>query len=160
MCRTALVIGSLFLVLALPAQAAQPERALPPQPVELSFVDDRCGFDVLIEGEGKEGFIFFDGSARLIFPGLRTTLTNLETGETISLNDAGPGSVTDTVYPDGSFSSTLTGTGNWTHGLPDDIVHTTGLFTETVMFDSAGNLVDHELDLSRARVISLCDALA
>jgi hypothetical protein len=161
--KTHAIVGLLFtamVLLAVPAYAEPPERLLPPEPIAASFVVDNCGFDVLVELEGKEGLIFFADHLRLIAPGQKATLTNLENGNSTTVNISGPGTDTIVENPDGGFTGTLVGTGNWIGFLDADIVHISGYFVDTIVVDADGNLVSQEIDLSRARVVSLCDAVA
>jgi hypothetical protein len=156
---TTFMVTALLMAVAIPAQADQPVRFLPAQETEISFVDDRCGFDMLVELSGKEGRIVFEDYERGIFPMTRGVVTNLETGESHSFNAAGPGRVSVTPNPEGGFTIVAIGTGNWVHGHGDDMFLTSGRFVETVVIDAEFNLVSENLDYNTARVVSLCELL-
>jgi hypothetical protein len=103
------------LVAAAPsAQAAPPthERV----PVDETVIDESCGFRVqthvtgfvvTIEWVDEQGTRRFEA-----FPQGRATHTNLSTGESITVNTAGPEHTTES--PDGSL--TVVGTGTWGFG--------------------------------------------
>jgi hypothetical protein len=103
------------LVAAAPsAQAAPPthERV----PVDETVIDESCGFRVqthvtgfvvTIEWVDEQGTRRFEA-----FPQDRATHTNLSTGESITVNTAGPEHTTES--PDGSL--TVVGTGTWGFG--------------------------------------------
>ena len=84
------------------------------------YVDESCGFPVLVHSDGDSATMQFtdaDGTVvRAIntYPGLRMTLTRLDTGEVRHVNLAGPG-FTSFTSPDGS-SGTTVGTGPWPWG--------------------------------------------
>lgn len=159
--KHALIIGALLtMALATPAQADPPGRLLPPIQADGAFVTGSCGFDVLIEQEGKLGLIFFADHVRIIAPGSSATLTNLETGASLEINNSGPGKQSVTENPDGGFTVVLTGTGNWGHDHGDELLLTSGLFVATFVFDADGNLVSFDEDRSRARTVDLCAALS
>lgn len=132
-------------------------------PVEESFVVSNCGFDVRIDVTGKTGEIVFADSSRLIGPGQKVTLTNLDNGNATTANIAGPGRLTLIDDPDGGFTSTVVGTGNWLLFNVDDpsdpIKLVTGPFTITATFDANGTLVAADEDFGTARVVNLCEVL-
>jgi hypothetical protein len=94
----ALALGLLAVLLATPtAVANRPEREeLPPAG---DFIDTFCGFPMLVDFEQPHPgtvTIFFDQEGNVVrslatFPGLRVTLTNLETGETLAHDLSGAG---------------------------------------------------------------------
>ena len=141
------------------AQAAPPtiERI----PVEDTFVDEEScdfpvevhitGFIVHIEWVDEDGNIRFIEAA----PQLKLTLTNQDTGETITVNVSGPLQVTQNA--DGGFTAVETGlwgrTENPETGEP-------GLFQSAgrrvISVDAEGNVSDQFV----GRVIDLCGELA
>lgn len=148
------------LVAAAMMLAAVPVHAEPPHRVKGARTVAECGFEVLIEFEGKEKFIELDGRLHIIAPGQKATLTNLETGASTRVNISGPATITDTPTADGGFVSELRGRGNWVHTAPGRLWHTSGLWTQWRVFDADGNLVDAGEDFSRTRSVDLCDALS
>ncbi len=159
-------ITLLVLLLMLPAGAAladPPKLGVPPVPADDSFVVPNCGFDVQIDVTGKVGEIDFGDSIRLIAPGETVTLTNRGNGNATTVNVAGPGRLTEVANPDGGFTSTLRGTGNWLVFNIDDpsdpIKHVTGRFTIIATFDANGAFVTADEDFGRARVVNLCEVL-
>jgi hypothetical protein len=137
-----LVCTLLALAIAPAATAGQPTReVLPAAP---DAVLDVCGFPVLDHEEGHIVLLSFtDDEGNLVRlintnPGLRETLTNLDTGKTVVLNIEGPG-VLD-LNPDGS--SSVTGTGPVLFYF-DPFKLTPGLFYATGRFviarDANGN---------------------
>jgi hypothetical protein len=110
-----LLVTLAALVAAPSAQAAPPthERV----PIDETFTDESCGFPVQVQLTGFMLVIEWvdeDGTTRRFeaFPQARATLTNLSTGESITVNTAGSTHITEN--PDGSL--TVVGTGNW--GFP------------------------------------------
>jgi hypothetical protein len=86
------LLVTLAVLLAAPsAQAAQPtvERF----PINVQFVDETCGFPVETTITGSVVAITFEEGGVLYIeadPRLKLTLTNLDTGETITANVSGP----------------------------------------------------------------------
>lgn len=154
----------LLVTLAALVAAAPSALAAPPThervPVDDEFVDESCGFPVEIQLTGfvhRITWVNEDGSVRRIeaFPQGKATLTNPDTGESITHNAAGPAHVTEN--PDGSF--TLVGTGNW--GWPNHpqtgepgIFQLSGRFVLSV--DAEGN----ESFRFVGRFVDLCAELA
>jgi hypothetical protein len=154
----------LLVTLAALVAAAPSALAAPPThervPIDDEFTDESCGFPVEIQLTGFVHTITWvneDGSVRRIeaFPQGKATLTNPETGESITHNAAGPAHVTEN--PDGSF--TLVGTGNW--GWPNHpetgepgIFQLSGRFVLSV--DAEGN----ESFRFVGRFVDLCAELA
>jgi hypothetical protein len=142
--RRVLILSALFLALAIApaASAGKPTREIIPAVPD--SVLDLCGFPVLDHEEGYtivESFTDEEGNlVRQIFtsPGLRETLTNLDTGKTVVLNIEGPGFLD--LNPDGS--SSFTGTGPYLF-LFDPFKLTPGLFYAAgrfvISFDANGN---------------------
>jgi hypothetical protein len=155
------IVALLTMTLAAPAKADPPERLLPPQPISYEFVTDTCdGFEVRVEGGGKQGLIFYADYVRLIAPGGWATLTNLATGESMTINNSGPGTQSVSANEFGGVTITLTGTGNWGHDHGYEFILTSGRFVATFVLDDEGNLMDFTEDHSRARVVDLCAALS
>ena len=112
----ALAFALLAVAIATPAAVAnRPDRVeLPPAG---DFVDTFCGFPMLAHFEQPHPgtvTLFYDQVGNLVrsfatFRGLRATLTNLVTGESIAHDLSGPGVIE--FHVDGS--STLTATGPW-----------------------------------------------
>lgn len=162
--RSAITLLILLLLLpAGPALADPPVRGVPPVRVEDSFVVSNCGFEVQIDVTGKTGEIVFGDSIRLIAPGEKVTLTNLDNRNTTTVNVAGPGRLTLIDDLDGGFTSTLIGTGNWlvfnVEDPSDPIKLVTGRFTITATFDADGTLATADEDFGTARVVNLCTVL-
>jgi hypothetical protein len=85
-----IVVVALLMVMAVPAWADPPE-VFPPESGDGTDLLDPlfCGFAVGVELEGKGGAIIFDDRAIFFSPGLEVHLTNLETGESVSLKIQG-----------------------------------------------------------------------
>jgi hypothetical protein len=154
----------LLVTLAALVAAAPSALAAPPThervPIDDEFVDESCGFPV--EGH-VTGFLLAiewideDGSLRRFeaFPEGRGTFTNPSTGESITVNLAGPAHITEN--PDGSL--TVVGTGTWgfgNHPETDEpgIFHVAGYWVFSV--DAEGN----ESFRFVGRVRDLCAELA
>ena len=111
------VLGSLLAAtVALPALAAKPERDVIGAPPPIDYpAGALCAYAVRVEFPiNKEYGIAFtpqpDGSQRIIVTGrLVAMVTNLETGESVTLNASGPG--TFWFAPDGTL--TIAGGGHW-----------------------------------------------
>lgn len=93
------VVAVLMMLTAAPVWAGKPD-VFPPEPVDDEGVLEAtwCGFEVGFQLEGKSGGIFFEDRAILTAPGLEVRLTNLATGEMVSLKIAG--TFHDTVLDD------------------------------------------------------------
>jgi hypothetical protein len=138
----ALALTLPMMVMAAPsALAAKPtyERV----PVDDTFVKESCGVPVEVHEVGvlvTIQWVDADGTTRTIgvFPQGRLTLTNQDTGTSITLNVSGPLHTTEGV--DGSF--TMVGTGLWEWavnpetGKPGDFL-TSGSWVFSI--DAAGN---------------------
>lgn len=148
-----LIAGAMML-------AAVPVQAEPPHRVKGARTVAECGFEVLIEFEGKEKFIEHDGRLHIKAPGQKATLTNLETDASTRVNISGPATITETPTDEGGVVSELRGRGNWVHTAPGRLWYTSGLWTQWREFDAHGNLVDAGEDFSRTRTVDLCDALS
>jgi hypothetical protein len=124
-------------------------------PIDATFADDvDCGFPVQIHIVGTDLGIFFDGGEFHAFPNSRATLTNLDSGTTLTVSIAGPGHIR--FGADGSV--TLVGTGPTLffllfHGIPG-ITLLNGRFVQS--FDAQGNETFSEVGATR----DLCAELA
>jgi hypothetical protein len=104
---------SSYIVLAAPALAADPRIPLTADPVPLPAADYCQDFDARIDFVDFNQYIIRqttapDGTVTLRIAGrARATVTNLETGESVSFNISGPGTLV--FNPDGSFSGNLAG---------------------------------------------------
>jgi hypothetical protein len=160
--RIVLILSAVLLALAIApaATAGKPTREIIPAVPDA--VLDLCGFPVL---DHEEGYTivqsFTDEEGNLVrqivtAPGLRETLTNLDTGKTVVLNIEGPG-VLD-LNPDGSGS--FTGTGPYLFFFHPSML-TPGLFFTTgrfvVTFDANGDRTSFE---SVGPITDVCAELA
>lgn len=143
------------------ALADKPTRELITAPDDL-VVTDQCVFPVLMHIEGK-GVIttFTDGEGTFVgqsfhFPGNRTVLTNLDTGESITISTTGPAFFR--LASDGSASFKVTGRSPWV-GHP--ITEAAGIFLIKgrilATFDADGNRTSIDFTGS---VVDLCARLA
>jgi hypothetical protein len=87
-------------------------------PIDDTFFAESCGVPVEFHGVGVSVTIQWvdaDGTTRTItaYPQTRLTLTNLDTGTSITLNTSGGARLTEGA--DGSF--TMVGTGLWEWGI-------------------------------------------
>jgi hypothetical protein len=140
---------SVALLLTLPALllAAPSALAAPPthqtETVDEVFVDETCGFPVEVHLTGALITIQWvnkDGSLRTFqaSPQGKATLTNLNTGKSITINISGPAHITDN--PDGSFTLVGTGLWGWEHNPETEepgLFVTAGRFVLSV--DAEGN---------------------
>src|SRR6186997_3011860 len=110
--RVLLLLSTVFVAAALvPAVTANPpdRRTIDSD----MLIPDQCTFPVLGHIEGGEiNRDFYDKSNNLVkqlgvFPGQTSTWTNLETGKSITVSDAG--SFHLRLEPDGSGTAVLTG---------------------------------------------------
>jgi hypothetical protein len=154
-----LLLTLLALVMAAPnAQAAPPTHER--MPADFDGVDETCGFPVEIH---QTGFVIAiewvdeDGSLRRIeaYPQLKATFTNPATGESITVNIAGPAHITES--PDGSF--TLVGTGNWGWGNHPQTGEP-GIFLLSGRFVFSVDAQGNESFRSVGRFVDLCAELA
>jgi hypothetical protein len=107
-----LALGLLAVSLGALPKAASAQEPPPPQPVDNTFtVEGACDFPVLIEESGKVMDIPLPGGDILrIFPGARSTLTNLEEpSNQITLRGGGKGRVTPPSTEGGDLLVTVTG---------------------------------------------------
>jgi hypothetical protein len=158
-----LALALLAVLLVTPAAVAdRPTREeLPPGG---DFVDTFCGFPMLLDFEQPHPgtvTLFYDQAGNLVrsfatFPGLRVTITNLETGESIAHDLSGPGVIE--FNADGS--TTLTATGPWgiwprMNGIRGRFITIGRVIEQT---DATGALVSRTLE--SGRLIDVCAELA
>jgi len=88
--RISVVVALLLMLAAAPAWADQPE-IYPPEPADSEDVLEAlfCGFEVGVQTEGKGGYLLFDDRAIVTAPGMEVHLTNLDTGQMVSLKIQG-----------------------------------------------------------------------
>jgi hypothetical protein len=122
-------------------------------------IDDFCGFPVLAQAEGRVAVIAFldsDGNlVKTIEPvagRLQTTLTNLDTGTTLTIHASGPGTLV--LTPEGEFVS-FTTLGAWF------------VTQDPTTFERGAFLIQGRRELSaetgfefHGRVVDLCAKLA
>jgi hypothetical protein len=141
----ALTVAALAAFAVAPtAMAAPPTQEIHPAP-EDRLINDQCTFPVLGHIEGREIQTTFtdraDNPIRLlaVFPGNTLTLTNLDTGKSITVGATGTFQLR--VEPDGSGSGMVTGQGAWPDGNPvtgePGIWYQSGRVSAT--FDADGN---------------------
>lgn len=150
------------LAVASSAIAAKPTREIIPAP-EDRLINDQCSFPVLGHIEGSEiDTTFTDRAGNPIkllgvFPGNTLTLTNLDTGNSITVGATG--SFHLRVEPDGSGSAMVTGQGAWPDGNP--ITGESGIWYQSgrvsTTFDAEGNTTSLR---STGTLVNLCTQLA
>jgi hypothetical protein len=157
------------LTLAAPALAADPRIPITAEPVELQAPVYCQDFDVRIVLVDFNQYIIRsttapNGTVTLRFAGrARATVTRVDTGESVSFNISGPGTLT--TNPDGSFSGNLAGPNLlWTAranlaNFPDvpTVSYTTGHVTFAV--DASGQTTSYNL-AGGARQTDVCAVLA
>ena len=162
--RGLLLLSTLLIVLAVAsaASASKPTREIVPGQADVVFTD-QCGFPVLGHIEGGEIITTFTDNAGnfvkeiVVFPGNKSTLTNLDTGKSITLPVTGSASVR--LQPDGSV--VYTGTG---HGLfaPNPVTGEPGIWylsgRGTYTVDADGNLTS--FPAATGKLVNLCARLA
>ena len=140
------------LGLAATALSVTPAIAAPPEPIEITAETPGCEFPVLNVVTGKTKSIEHEGYTTIISPNQRVTLTNTETGKTVSYVITGVGRVTETAT-----GVTIRVTGHnllWGPGF-DGILFTTG--TQTFVVDEEGT---NTLTESHGKVLNVCEVLA
>jgi hypothetical protein len=159
--RGLFLLSTVFVALALvPAATANPpERRAIDSDI---LIPDQCAFPVLGHIEGGEiNRDFFDKAGNLVkqlgvFPGQTSTWTNLETGKSITVSDAGSFHVR--FEPDGSGTAVFNG-----HGpIPNFITGQHGMWyldggQITATGDADGNLTSLVV---RGNLVDLCTRLA
>jgi hypothetical protein len=149
------------LAVAPAAMANKPIRDVGPQ--EDTLVTDQCAFPVLAHIDGVEiNTIFTDKAGNpvkqiVVFPGNTLTLTNLDTGKSITVG--GTGSFQARAEPDGSVTFMVTGQGTLPNnpftGEPGIWYLNGGRVVVTV--DAEGNNTSAELT---GNLVDLCPQLA
>jgi hypothetical protein len=142
-----LVLGAAVLaalVVASTAAAQKPERTV--LPLTGDQISNRCGFPVSLHDEGTVIHTEFkDGRVKEVYPGVRTTLTNVNTGESLVAIIPGPWFIEGTRE---------IGTGPWLFGLNPE----TG---ERGLFLLRGRWVETGEGITfGGHVVDLCDELA
>jgi hypothetical protein len=159
--RGLLLLSTVFIAAALvPAATANPPDR---QTIDSDMlIPDQCAFPVLGHIEGGEiNRTFFEKAGNVVkllgvFPGQTSTWTNLDTGKSITLSDAG--SFHARFEPDGSGTAWFTG-----HGpIPNFVTGQRGLWyldggQITLTGDAAGNLTLVDV---RGNLVDLCTRLA
>jgi len=143
------------------ATATKPIREVIPAPDDM-VIADQCVFPVLGHIEGSEidtTFIGKDGNpVKLlgVFPGNTVTLTNLDTGTSLTL--PATGSFQLRAKPDGSSVGKVTGHGAW---LSNPVTGEPGIWYQsgqvTATFDAAGNQTSAG---NSGQLVDLCPQLA
>lgn len=155
-------------LLASPAHAQTKERS-PLPPADGLVLTGVCDFPVRytdVRGHATQTLVLDDdGDLQRIeirSPGLRSELTNVETGESVTVNNSGP--VTIVPQADGSFhvvqrgQSVTIDQGNIT-GVPL-LLHGTGRIEITSVASSVPGVVDFTSQQRRGRTTDLCEVLA
>jgi hypothetical protein len=153
----------LFALAVAPAATSNgPAREVVEAPPDI-VITGQCAFPVLGHIEGREIDTTFTDRAGNpvkqigVFPGNTVTLTNLDTGASITLPATGSFQVR--AEPDGGASAQVLGHGAWPNGNPvtgePGIWYQSGAVRAT--FDADGNLtsVSHT-----GRLVNLCPQLA
>jgi len=161
--RGILLLSTVLIGLALVpvAMANKPEREPVPAPGDM-VITDQCAFPVLghIEG-GEVDTTFFDKVGNPVkqigrFPGQTLTVTNLESGDSMTVTDAG--SFQARAESDGSLTVWITGHGpidNAITGEPGIWYLDGGRVFLTI--DADGNLTSVKLT---GNLVNLCSQLA
>ena len=162
--RRLLFLSTIFIALAVAptATANRPTREIIPAPEDM-VITDQCAFPVLGHIEGSEIDTTFTDRAgnpvKLIgvFPGNTVTLTNLDTGTSVTLGATG--SFQLRVERDGSAIAMVTGQGAWPTGNPvtgePGIWYQSGRVSAT--FDAEGNMTSVS---NSGTLVNLCAQLA
>jgi hypothetical protein len=165
--RGILLLSTVLIALAaVPAAIASKPPWVPYRDIIQTHEDHtilwQCAFPVLFHVEGPEiQTTFFDRAGspiRLlgVFPGETITLTNLDTGQ--SLTVGGTGSFQLRVEPDGSGSAMATGLGVWHDGNP--VTGEQGLWYQSgrvsTTWDAEGNTTSLR---STGTLVNLCAEL-
>jgi hypothetical protein len=148
------------LVVVPAAIADKPIREINPDQGD-RLITDQCAFPVLGHIEGREIITTFADKAGnlkqiVVFPANRLTLTNLQTGKSITLVSTGPSFGRLTV--DGSGFVMTMGHGP---SFPNPVTGEPGIWYSSgrvlLTFDAEGNVTSVE---STGKLVNLCDRLA
>jgi len=162
--RGLLLLPTVLVALAVvpAATANKPTREIIPAP-EDRVITGQCTFPVLGHIEGSEiDTTFYDRAGNpvkliAVFPGNTLTLTNLDTGNSITLGATG--SFHLRVEADGSGTGMVTGQGAWPDGNPltgePGIWYQSGRVSAT--FDAGGNTTSIR---NAGTLVNLCTELA
>ena len=152
---------ALIALAVVPAAAAdKPTREIIPAPGDL-VITDQCAFPVLGHIEGGEiNTTFIDKAGNIVkllgvFPGNTLTLTNLDTGRSITVGATG--AFLARSERDGSVIVMVTGHGPW---IPNPITGEPGVWYLSgrliATFDADGNLMSIA---STGKLVNLCGEL-
>jgi hypothetical protein len=144
--------GMAVLGFAATVLSMAPATAAPPEPIQITEEVPGCGFPVLNEVTGKTKSIEHAGNTKIISPNQRVTLTNTQTGESVSYVITGVGRFSET---DTGFTLRLTGRNLFFGPGIEGIIYTTG--TQTFTIDEEGTAT---LAVSHGKVINVCNVLA
>ncbi len=158
----------LAVLMASPAEALTKERSGAPLNENL-LLEGACDFPVLtsdVHGSGTQTLVF-DKEGNLLrielrYPGLRSQFTNVETGESVTVNNSGP----VTVYPqeDGSFDVVQRGQSvSFDQGLitgEPQLLHHTGRIETTAVFNPETGFFDFVSQQRTGHTTDLCAVLA
>ena len=161
--RGLLLLLTLLIVLAVApaASANKPTREIIPSQDDV-VITGQCAFPVLIHIAGGEIITTFTDKAGnpvkqiVVFPGNKATLTNLDTGKSITVVTTGPAQVR--LRSDGSVFSVAAG-----HGLfaPNPVTGEPGIWylsgRGTATLDAQGNLTSPP---PSGKLVNLCARLA
>jgi hypothetical protein len=153
-------VALVLLVLAPAASADAPSREMiPPGP---DFMDGTCGYPILVHSEGTTiRMVFTDNQGEVVrqievYPGFRQVLTNLDTGETLTVVNPGP--LMLRFNADGT--TTFRGTGPWVWGPSHPGTGEPGLFllqgNISLFIDADGNVTS----TFTGHTMNLCEQLA
>jgi hypothetical protein len=156
-----LLIAVVVLAFAPSASANKPVREINPSQGDV-VIRGQCAFPVLAHIEGQEIITTFTDSAGNpvkqigIFPGNTLTLTNLDTGESLTVVSTGPFHLR--VESDGSGSVMITGHGPF---LSNPITGEPGIWylsgRARATLDAGGNVTSAKLS---GQLVDLCAELA
>jgi hypothetical protein len=162
--RGLLLCTPIFIALAVApaATANRPVREVIESPPDM-VITGQCAFPVLGHIEGREidtTFTDRDGNPVKqigVFPGNTVTLTNLDTGTSVTL--PATGSFQLRAERDGGASAQVTGHGAWPNGNP--VTGELGIWYQSgavrAVFDAAGNLISVS---NTGTLVNLCLQLA
>jgi len=161
--RGLLLLSTVLVVLAVApaASAKKPARDINPGQDDV-VIADQCAFPVFAHVEGREIITTFTDNAGNpvkqigIFPGNTLTLTNLNTGTSVTVVSTGPFHAR--VESDGSGPGIITGHGPF---VPNPITGEPGIWylsgRARATFDAQGNVTSAE---AAGRLVDLCVQLS
>jgi len=160
--RGILLLSTILLALAVVPAATAVKPKHDPIPPDADQTLAACGFPVLVHVDGPEiSSMFFDKEYNQVkqierFPGQTATLTNLDTGKSITVSDSGSSQAR--LGRDGSLTVSIMG-----HGpVPDFVSDEPGLWyldggRVQFVVDADDNLTSLTI---MGTVLNLCDQLA